>query len=413
MLDQQLKNIIQEIRHDFGTPFWLYDESKILKRIESLKQFDVIRYAQKANSNIHILKIMLKNQVCVDSVSLGEIEKATLAGFSNKEGRASSIVYTSDMIDAETIRRVIELNIPINAGSPQMLEQIGRVKEGHSVWLRINPGFGHGHSNKTNTGGINSKHGIWHESLNECYELIEKYKLNLVGLHMHIGSGVDYDHLAMVCDAMVKHAKECPFPIQAISAGGGISVPHTDNEKDIDIEKYFSIWDKARKEIESFYKKKITLEIEPGRLLVSDSGYLVTEIRALKKMGSNNFVITNSGFNDLMRPAMYGSSHKISLIKNKDTKEQTIQSSIIAGSLCESGDVFTQDSLGIPQKVSIPTPQVEDLIVIHNCGAYGASMSSNYNSKLLSPEFLLRKSKYEIIRKKQSFEQLFQLEVDL
>lgn len=127
----------------------------------------------------------------------------------------------------------------------------------------------------------------------------------------------------------------------------------------------------------------------------------------------NNFVITNSGFNDLMRPAMYGSSHKISLIKNKDTKEQTIQSSIIAGSLCESGDVFTQDSLGIPQKVSIPTPQVEDLIVIHNCGAYGASMSSNYNSKLLSPEFLLRKSKYEIIRKKQSFEQLFQLEVDL
>ena len=95
------------------------------------------------------------------------------------------------------------------------------------------------------------------------------------------------------------------------------------------------------------------------------------------------------------------------------SKEQTIQSSIIAGSLCESGDVFTQDSLGIPQKVSIPTPQVEDLIVIHNCGAYGASMSSNYNSKLLSPEFLLRKSKYEIIRKKQSFEQLFQLEVDL
>jgi len=213
VLDQQLKNIIQEIRHDFGTPFWLYDESKILKRIESLKQFDVIRYAQKANSNIHILKIMLKNQVCVDSVSLGEIEKATLAGFSNKEGRASSIVYTSDMIDAETIRRVIELNIPINAGSPQMLEQIGRVKEGHSVWLRINPGFGHGHSNKTNTGGINSKHGIWHESLNECYELIEKYKLNLVGLHMHIGSGVDYDHLAMVCDAMVKHAKECPIQI--------------------------------------------------------------------------------------------------------------------------------------------------------------------------------------------------------
>lgn len=413
MLNQQLKNLIQEIRHDFGTPFWVYDESKILKRIESLKKFDVIRYAQKANSNIHILKIMLENQVCVDSVSLGEIERANLAGFSNKEGQTSSVIYTSDMIDDETIRRVIELNIPINAGSPQMLEQIGRVKEGHRVWLRINPGFGHGHSNKTNTGGINSKHGNWHESLNECYALIEKYKLELVGLHMHIGSGVDYDHLSKVCDAMIKYAKECPFPIQAISAGGGIPVPHTDNEKDIDIEKYFSLWDSARKEIEKFYKKKITLEIEPGRLLVSDSGYLVTEVRALKQMGSNNFVITNSGFNDLMRPAMYGSSHKISLISNQDTKEQTTQPSIIAGSLCESGDVFTQDSLGIPQKVSIPTPQVEDLIVIHNCGAYGASMSSNYNSKLLSPEFLLRKSTYKVIRKKQSFAQLFQLEVDL
>ncbi|ESK36256.1 diaminopimelate decarboxylase [Acinetobacter nectaris CIP 110549] len=413
MLNQELKNTIQEIKHNFGTPFWLYDESKILKRIQSLKKFDVIRYAQKANSNIHILKIMLKNEICVDSVSLGEIERANLAGFSNREGRASSIVYTSDIIDDETIRRVIELNIPINVGSPQMLEQIGRVKEGHRVWLRINPGFGHGHSNKTNTGGINSKHGNWHESLNECYELIKKYKLNLVGLHMHIGSGADYNHLSKVCDAMVKHAKECPFPIQAISAGGGIPVPYTDNEKEIDIEKYFSLWDKARKEIESFYKKRIILEIEPGSLLVSDSGYLVTEIRALKNMGSNNFVITNSGFNDLMRPAMYGSSHRISLIKKNDTKEETIiQPSIIAGSLCESGDVFTQDSSGIPQKINIPEPQIEDLIVIHNCGAYGASMSSNYNSKPLSPEFLLRESKYQIIRKKQSFSQLFQLELD-
>ena len=182
------------------------------------------------------------------------------------------------------------------------------------------------------------------------------------------------------------------------------------NEKDIDIEKYFSIWDKARKEIESFYKKKITLEIEPGRLLVSDSGYLVTEIRALKKMGSNNFVITNSGFNDLMRPAMYGSSHKISLIKNKDTKEQTIQSSIIAGSLCESGDVFTQDSLGIPQKVSIPTPQVEDLIVIHNCGAYGASMSSNYNARLRAAEVLVDGKNYHLIRSRETLSQLLENE---
>ena len=412
MLSSEIIKKINVIKNEVDTPFWFYEEEKLLAKIELLKKFDVIRFAQKANSNIHILKIMHENNLSVDAVSLGEIERAHLAGFRNTS-ESHSIVYTSDMIDSNTIERVIELNIPVNAGSPQILEQIGKRKKKHPVWLRINPGFGHGHSQKTNTGGVNSKHGNWHEYLGECYSLIEKYELELIGLHMHIGSGVDYKHLEKVCDSMVKYAKECPFPIKAISAGGGIPIAYKADENEIDINHYFSIWDKARKKIEKLTNRKIYLEVEPGRFLVGNSGCLVTKVRAIKKMGENNFIITDSGFNDLMRPAMYGSYHKISAITNKQYNQSELIPTIVGGSLCESGDIFTQDSTGIPRKILLSTVEIDDLIVVHDCGAYGASMSSNYNSKPLSPEVLISRVGHRLIRKRQNFTHLLALETDL
>lgn len=148
----------------FGCPVWAYDGDIIAERINQLRHFDVIRFAQKACSNIHILRLMREQGVKVDSVSLGEIERALHAGYQPGQEPAE-IVFTADLLDQATLLRVTELNIPVNAGSIDMLDQLGQQAPGHPVWLRVNPGFGHGHSQKTNTGGENSKHGIWHEEL--------------------------------------------------------------------------------------------------------------------------------------------------------------------------------------------------------------------------------------------------------
>lgn len=202
----------------FGCPVWAYDGDIISQRIKQLRNFDVIRFAQKACSNIHILRLMREQGVKVDSVSLGEIERALVAGFQPGQEPAE-IVFTADLLDQATLMRVTELNIPVNAGSIDMLDQLGQQAPGHPVWLRINPGFGHGHSQKTNTGGENSKHGIWYQDLPQAIEKVTQYGLTLVGIHMHIGSGVDYQHLEQVCDAMVEQVISLGQDISAISAG--------------------------------------------------------------------------------------------------------------------------------------------------------------------------------------------------
>ncbi len=287
----------------FGCPVWAYDAGVITRQIAQLTQFDVIRFAQKACSNIHILRLMREHGVRVDAVSLGEIERALVAGF-DPLSHSDDMVFTADVIDEATLARVSELHIPVNAGSVDMLEQVGQRSPGHRVWLRINPGFGHGHSQKTNTGGENSKHGIWYADLPEALRMIQRYQLKLVGLHMHIGSGVDYGHLEQVCDAMVSQVIKFGQDLEAISAGGGLSIPYHYDEESINTEHYFGLWNAAREKIAAHLGHPVKLEIEPGRFLVAEAGVLVTQVRSVKDMGNRHFVLVDAGFNDLMRPAM-------------------------------------------------------------------------------------------------------------
>ncbi|XLM23232.1 diaminopimelate decarboxylase, partial [Chromobacterium piscinae] len=165
--NRQLAAIAQQ----YGSPLWVYHADTIRERIAELKAFDTIRYAQKANSNTHILRLMRAEGVKVDAVSLGEIERALAAGY-RAGGEPSDIVFTADVLDRPTLDKVVAENIPVNAGSIDMLRQLGGAAPGHPVWLRINPGFGHGHSQKTNTGGENSKHGIWHDDLDEALQAV-------------------------------------------------------------------------------------------------------------------------------------------------------------------------------------------------------------------------------------------------
>lgn len=401
--------LLQRIADEFGTPTYVYDAATIRERIARLKSFDTIRYAQKACSNIHLLALMRSEGVVVDAVSGGEIERALVAGYTG-EGEPSGIVFTADLFDRATLRRVVENKIPVNAGSPDMVEQLGAVSKGHRVWLRVNPGFGHGHSRKTNTGGESSKHGIWHENLREVVARIDALGLHLEGLHMHIGSGADFEHLKSVCDAMVRQVKSLGHDLDAISAGGGLPIPYKLDGTHVDTEAYFKLWDASRREIEAFLGHKVRLEIEPGRFLVAESGKILTEVRAVKAQGSNRFVLVDAGFNDLVRPAMYGSWHEIGFVRQGAVVGGVVAPTLVGGPLCESGDVFTQEEGGVVVPRDLPPAQVGDLAVFHDTGAYGAAMASNYNTRGMAPEVLVENGTARQIRRRQTAADLIALE---
>ncbi|CAL4043198.1 Diaminopimelate decarboxylase [Buchnera aphidicola (Takecallis arundicolens)] len=403
------KDILPILQKQTG-PIWIYDADIIKNQIHKLKKFDIIRFAQKSCSNIHILQLIKKLNVKIDAVSLGELERALISGFKAKN---DEVVFTSDIIDEDTLKKVIELKITVNAGSLNMIKKIGQLSPGHRIWLRINPKFGHGHNKKTNTGGENSKHGIWEPKL--AIPIIKKYKLHLVGLHMHIGSGVDYKHLQTVCNAMVKQAIQLNQNIQFISAGGGLSIPYQKTDIPVDTEHYFKLWDHARNKISQYFKNKIQLEIEPGRFLVGESGILIARVYEIKTVGKKIFTLIEAGFNDLMRPVLYGSYHYISIIPMDNRVLNNCQyiKTIIGGPLCESGDVFTQDAKGTLIERILPKVKIGDYIVFHNTGAYGASMSSNYNSRPLIPEILFEDGIPRVIRRKQTIYELLKLELEL
>ena len=397
---------------EFGCPVWVYDAQIVREKIAALHQFDVVRFAQKACSNIHILRLMREQGVKVDSVSLGEIERALAAGFDPKAD-SDAIVFTADLIDDATLARVHELQIPVNAGSVDMLEQLGQVSPGHRVWLRINPGFGHGHSQKTNTGGENSKHGIWYADMPAALEVLQRYNLKLVGIHMHIGSGVDYGHLEQVCGAMVRQVIDFGQDLEAISAGGGLSIPYREGEEAIDTDHYYGLWSAARDSIAAHLGHAVKLEIEPGRFLVAEAGVLVAQVRSVKEMGSRHFVLIDAGFNDLMRPSMYGSYHHITALAadGRDLVNAPRIETVVAGPLCESGDVFTQQEGGKVETRSLSEVKPGDYLVLHETFAYWASMSSNYNSRPLLPEVLFDNGVARLIRRRQTIQELLALEL--
>ena len=397
---------------EFGCPVWVYDAQIIRRQIAALKQFDVVRFAQKACSNIHILRLMREQGVKVDSVSLGEIERALAAGY-NPQTHPDDIVFTADVIDQATLERVSELQIPVNAGSVDMLDQLGQVSPGHRVWLRVNPGFGHGHSQKTNTGGENSKHGIWYTDLPAALDVIQRHHLQLVGIHMHIGSGVDYAHLEQVCGAMVRQVIEFGQDLQAISAGGGLSVPYQQGEEAVDTEHYYGLWNAAREQIARHLGHPVKLEIEPGRFLVAQSGVLITQVRSVKQMGSRHFVLVDAGFNDLMRPAMYGSYHHITALRRGwpgSQRRAAGRKPVWPGPLVANRGFFTSRRGQVETRL-LPAVAPGDYLVLHDTGAYGASMSSNYNSRPLLPEVLFDGGKARLIRRRQTIQELLALEL--
>lgn len=401
---------VKEVASKFGTPTWVYDQATIEKRISEVKSFDVIRYAQKANSNLAILKIMKNQGVVVDAVSAGEVVRAIKAGYTT-EGEHPGVVFTADMFDEDALKVIKKYNVPVNVGSPDMIPQLAEAGINVDVTLRINPGFGHGHSAKVNTGGDVSKHGIWHEQIEECMALGLKHGINIHGLHMHIGSGSDFEHLSAVADSMVDAARRVGQTLKVVSAGGGLPIPyHKENPTRIDVEAYYDVWNNARLKIQEELGHDITLEAEPGRYLIAESGYLVTRIASIKQQAQKNFYLIDAGFNDLVRPSFYGAYHHITIVSQDNTKFEGTTDAVVAGPLCESCDVFTQEDGGFVTTRALPTAKIGDYLILHDAGAYGMAMSSNYNTRRIAAEVLVHNSELLTIRERQTFEAIMQFE---
>ena len=404
---------VRDIAQQFGTPVYVYSLSILRKAIAEIRPLaPVVRYAMKACSNTRILQEMLKSGVKIDAVSIPEIQRALKAGYKPEDICLSSDVF----FNSDEAEFCLKNNIFCSCGTLGMLEEYGETRKrlgigSDGVSIRINPGEGAGHSKKTNTGGPYSKHGIWYENLDEAKAIAEKYDLKIIGAHTHIGSGGDMEHLSRITGKLVDFAKQFP-DLQTVNFGGGLPYEYDPDKPQAVISDYQPILKERADELEKHFGRPITCEIEPGRRFVAACGFLIGEVRSLNHTFDENkkrldYVLTNVGFCHLLRPMAYGSYHPIWFAGDGLGEETDV---IVAGPVCESGDVLTQkNEEPVPRR--LPLPKRGSLIVIGGAGAYGHVMSSNYNSQPLIPEVLVDGDQATLIRRRQTLEDVIQEEV--
>jgi len=403
---------VRDIAQQFGTPVYVYSLTALREAIaEILPLSPVVRFAMKACSNAKILKEMLKSGIKIDAVSIPEIQRALKAGYPPEDICLSSDVF----FNADEAEFCLKNNIFCSCGSLGMLEEYGETRQrlglgSDGVSIRINPGEGAGHSKKTNTGGPYSKHGIWHENLDEAKAIAQKYGLKIIGAHTHIGSGGDMAHLSRITGKLVDFAKQFP-DLQIVNFGGGLPYEYDPDKPQVAIGDYQPILKERTQELEKHFGRPITCEIEPGRRFVAGCGFLIGEVRSLNHTFDENkmrldYVLTNVGFCHLLRPMAYGSYHPIWFAGDGLGKETDV---IVAGPVCESGDVLTQkNEEPVPRR--LPLPQRGNLIIIGGAGAYGHVMSSNYNSQPLIPEVVVEGDQMIRVRRRQTLDDVIREE---
>src|SRR5262245_21530001 len=270
--------LLLALAREHGTPLFVYDAATIRARCAELRtRLDVVRYAQKASSNLAILELVRRAGCEVDAVSAGEVERALAAGFAPEE-----IVFTSDLLDRAALECLARRRVRVNAGSIDMLDQLAVLESTHEVTLRVNPGFGAGHARGVTTGVSHSKHGIWHGELEAALARARDLGLEVTGLHVHAGSGSGLDDLLAVARAMRELAPRVGRSLATLSAGGGLPIPYRPGEARLDLDRLSGAWHAVQRELELALDRPLTLEIEPGRYLVAESGVLLTEVRAAK-----------------------------------------------------------------------------------------------------------------------------------
>lgn len=377
---------LAELARFHGTPLYVYDLRKVAESVRAFDGFDVVRYAIKANSNLAVLSTLRAAGVQCEAVSAGEVERAIAAGFAPDE-----ITYTADLFDRPARSAVARHGLSVNVGSLDMIEAVAEVGGAQGITLRVNPGFGDGHHDRVTTGGPTSKHGIWHTQIAAARDRATAAGLTVEGLHVHIGSGVGTRRLADTVEAMGRVIEVCEESVRRVSTGGGMSVPYRATDAPFDFDEYKRAWFEAREAWSERLGRRLELEVEPGRFLVASSGTLVTEVHGVKQSapledGGQVFVLVDAGFHTLARPVLYGAFHRITALGREDEPGTP---KLVAGPLCESTDVLTQGKDAIPEPQNLPELSPGDLLQVHDVGAYGAAMSSCYNSRPLPPEAVI------------------------
>jgi len=386
----------EKLIEKYGSPLYVYKESTILERFQTLHDaisysHKKILYAIKANPNPYIAKLLREKKCGVDAVSPGEIELALHAGFKNE-----NILFTGNNMTETEMDFAVQKGVLLNIDSLSRMEKFGKKYPEKSICIRVNPEVIAGHHEHVITAGPKSKFGINYNQIEEIKKILQKYKLNLIGVHSHIGSGIlDPNKFLLAMEVTCKIAREFDS-LKFIDFGGGIGIPYKPEEKAINLQDFGK---KVSAFFEKFcteYGKKLTLILEPGRFLVAESGFLLTQVNTLKQNGERKFAGTDSGFNQLIRPTMYGSYHPIYNASNMQGKMEKID---ICGNICESGDLFARDR-------EISKIKEGDVLAIAHTGAYGFAMASTYNFRPLPAEIIIRNKKSRLIRKRQSITEL-------
>ncbi|MGY9007308.1 MAG: diaminopimelate decarboxylase [Candidatus Pelagibacterales bacterium] len=399
---------IADIATEVQTPFYCYSANAFKNNFNALKNaFKEINpkicYATKSNSNLSILNLLQKEGAGADVVSVGELKKSLIAGIMPHDIVFSGVGKTSDEIEFAIINKIFQ----INAESTSELNTINKIAQKlgtlQQVGIRINPDVtGKTHEN-ISTGGIGDKFGIPFSEVKNLFLNNEHFEnIDISGIAFHIGSQIHdiepFKKVFQKTGELIKEINKNKQIIKVLDIGGGFGVDYENNQKEFPIEEY------AELVKNSFDTKNLTVVIEPGRSISWDTGILVTKVLYIKKHGEKKFIITDCGMNDLMRPALYDGYHKI--LPLAETKNTEKISTDIVGPICESTDRLFSSNEFYDVKEG-------DLLAILNSGAYGSSMSSNYNVRPLVDEILIDKDNYNIIRNRQSFEESIAQEIKI
>jgi diaminopimelate decarboxylase len=406
-----------------GTPFFLTDGAEVRRRLGRLAALTdgpalQARYAMKANSGWKVLETVRAAGLWIDAVSGNEVLRARRAGFP-MGAKPPVVMLTVDVLRDNALTTVLEHGVLPNVGSPGMIGELRGAGYRGPIALRVNPGFGHGHVESCDTGGPSSKHGVWHEALDELRAAASAAKLPIVSLHAHIGTGPQIrefdENMRKLVDVYADLLPRFP-DVEAVNLGGGLPHPYRPGAPEYDLAWYRPVLEEAAARLAKIAGHAIRIEIEPGRYPVAAASVLVARVKDIKATSANakgkghEFIMVDAGFNDLIRPAMYGSYHHMSIVgKGARRAEEPF---VVAGPLCESGDVFTRDDRELLDPRPLPRPDVGDLLVLHDAGAYGAAMSSNYVSLGRAPQLWWDDGKATLVARRESLDDVLRAECD-
>jgi diaminopimelate decarboxylase len=391
-----------ELIEKYGSPLYVYNETILRERcreMASLVSYPrfTSNYSIKANSNLELLKIVREEGLYTDAMSPGEIYVLLKAGF-----KPEQIFYVGNNVSAEEMKFAIDNGVTVSVDSISQLELYGKINPGGRVAVRFNPGVGAGHHEKVMTAGKKTKFGVNLEYIDEVKALLNKYDLKLVGVNQHIGS------LFMDGEVYLEAAKNflraaAQFEdLEIVDLGGGFGIPYhkQEGQKRLDIKKLGAKLTGILEDWVHSYDKEVTFKIEPGRYIVAECGVLLGTVYSVKQNYGVTYVGTDLGFNVLARPVMYDSHHEIEVYIKDGSREHTFENVTVVGNICESGDIIAKDR-------KLPKVTEGDIIAIMDAGAYGYSMSSNYNNRLRPAEVLIKMDgTHVLIRRRDTLEDL-------